>query len=57
MSYQHNFLMHLENQEHLIKKSRDLYQILPLKILHLHLSHLKQLLSPYFPLLDKANLR
>ena len=55
MSYQQNSLMHLENQEHLIKKSRDLYQILPLKILHLHLLHLRQLLFLYFQLLDKAN--
>mgnify|MGYP005706621183 FL=1 len=57
MSYQQNSLMHLENQEHLIKKSRDLYQILLLKNLHLHLSHLRQLLSLYFQLLDTASQR
>ena len=55
MSYQQNSLMHLENQEHLIKMSRDLCQILPLKNQHLHLLHLKQLLFLYFQLLDKAN--
>ena len=35
MSYQQNSLMHLENQEHIIKKSLDICQILPLKIQNL----------------------